>query len=143
MDPADTERVKQELMKKRNWTWDQADLFYTTNPTYFTSRVKRTVPSPPELLEAFEGVRAAFAECKDGETKKTFFNKETHESWTKLMKHVELGCLSDKPGVDMYGNFGMLGPVSEALLAFVLVDCGLNCVGHRCTSLDGAHRCTV
>ena len=73
---------------------------------FFKTRVRRTVPKPSALANAFKRVVDLFANVEDSKTKKPLFGKMAWNLYKTTLRHIEMGCLSDRPGVSYYFQIG-------------------------------------
>jgi hypothetical protein len=79
-----------------------------TNWKYFARRVRRVIPEPKELGERVRMVIRFYRDKRDkllGD-KPLFYNDESIASAKSLLNHIDLGCLSDHPDVQLYTKIG-------------------------------------
>ncbi len=68
----------------------------------FEKACRRVVPDPETLEHRLKSVVTIFANVEDAKTGEKFFSQRSWKAYQSLIRHVRMGCLSDKPGVNYY-----------------------------------------
>ena len=103
----DVERVKDWLRRVRKMTDDQIK---ELPASYFEPFVRRSVPLPSVLRRNLDVVYKIFANvtCEPGATEPLFRAGSGPGSMRAIMddaiRHINLGCVSDPPGMSMYNT---------------------------------------
>lgn len=84
-------RVRRELKKNR---------------VKYSQECRRNVPSPDVLEKRLESVVRVFANVRDAKTGEAFFSQRAWKEYKALLRHVQRGCLSDHPDVNLYYRVG-------------------------------------
>jgi hypothetical protein len=93
----DVEAVKRRLIAKGVVSEDGWKEYYGRNFLDVLKYCRREVPKPSVLMERLRRVEAVYARIPDGVTGQPLFKARTWKRWAALLRHVEMGCLSDPP----------------------------------------------
>ena len=118
LDQRDLDQCMEVLREKRKMSEEEIQKMMTYDFAWFLRRVKRTVPSPPELERRYLAVYEVFKDIvctKSG--KKLFETKHGKSTHLSCLKHIRRNCLSDIPSVSYYY------PVGEDKDGLVLYKC--------------------
>ena len=89
-------------LKAEGSSWKEA---LTTK--YLWRLVRRTIPPPEQLYELLAGVFKTYGSLKDAATGQPLFSASAWKSAKNLLKTVQMGYLSDPPGISLYYTVGV------------------------------------
>ena len=82
-----------EMVKDKDWT-------------FFIRNARRRVPEAEVLLRRFDAVIKACKDIRDAKTGQVLLSPAAMNAVFLIRQHIELGCLSDPPGVPLYFQRG-------------------------------------
>jgi hypothetical protein len=91
-------------LKAEGSSWKKA---LATKPKYLWRLVRRTIPPPEQLYELLAGVFKTYGSLKDAGTGLPLFSASAWKSAKNLLKTVQMGYLSDPPGISLYYTVGV------------------------------------
>src|SRR5882762_1217014 len=91
-------------LKAEGSSWKEA---LAVKPKYLWCLVRRTIPPPEQLYELLAGVFKAYGSLKDSVTGLPLFSASAWKSAKNLLKNVQMGYLSDPPGIALYYTVGL------------------------------------
>ena len=103
-------KQKFKFSDKQFWEWMKE----RENYTKFTASCRRYMPDPKTTLSRLQWLHRTLAHSLDAETGKPLFNAKAQKAWGQLLRHVELGCLSDPDPAEVSLYF-LVGHSKEGL----------------------------
>ena len=91
-------------LKVEGSSWKEA---LSIKPKYLWCLVRRTIPPPEQLYELLAGVFKTYGSLKDSGTGLPLFSASAWKSAKNLLKTVQMGYLSDPPGIPLYYTVGV------------------------------------
>ena len=94
--------MREKLEKEGGRTPDEISLLIIKAYEKMLKCTRRVIPPPDDLLAATNKVYALFGHQVDKKTGEPLFDERCWDAVKKGEKHIQNGCLSDLPGLDLY-----------------------------------------
>jgi len=102
-DVTDKNRISQYLQSIDS-SWDEALRF---NARWLWKHCKRVIPPPEELYPIVKEIYKTYGPLLDAKTGQSLFNSQAWKDAGNILKAIQVGLLSDPPGIPLYFQIGL------------------------------------
>jgi len=104
VDESDLEALTTKIMTKKKMTREAVQLYLRDNWHIVASKCRRQMRQPNDLVRHLQSTYDLFRNIADSKTGKQLIpaGSPADQKFINLLQHAKAGCLSDRPGVNLY-----------------------------------------